>query len=91
MVVIVYTKQADPYSARACTLLRMKGVAFVERKLPEHADEMLKATGSRAAPQIIVHGRPIGGFDQLGSLDLKGELDRLLSNRQSQSLSTQPK
>jgi len=83
MVVVVYTKQADPYSVRACTLLRMKAVSFVEKDaaLPEVAAEMLAVTGSSVAPQILIHGRCIGGFDALGSLELRGELDRLLVER----------
>lgn len=78
VVVVVYTKVADPYSIRACTLLRMKEINFVEKKLPEYAKEMFNVTGSGAAPQIVINGRSIGGFDVLSSLELRGELDRLL-------------
>jgi glutaredoxin len=74
----VYTKAADPYSVRACTLLRMKQIDFVEKQLPEYAEEMFRVTGSGVAPQIVINGRCIGGFDVLGSLELRGELDRLL-------------
>ena len=81
MAVVVYTKVADPYSVRACTLLRMKNVDFIEKQLPEHADEMFRITGSGVAPQIVIHGRCIGSFDVLGSLELRGELDRLLEKK----------
>ncbi len=80
MAVVVYTKVADPYSVRACTLLRMKNVDFIEKKLPEYAEEMFRVTGSGVAPQIVINGRCIGSFDVLGSLELRGELDRLLMN-----------
>lgn len=78
---------------RACTLLRMKDVAFVEKNaaLLEVAAEMLAVTGSSLVPQIIIHGRCIGGFDVLGSLELRGELDRLLAVSESKHLSTQTK
>jgi glutaredoxin len=80
MSVVVYTKVADPYSVRACTLLRMKGVTFVEKEVaaPGVVDEMLRVTGSSSTPQIVIHGTVVGGFEELGSLELKGELDRLL-------------
>lgn len=93
MVVVVYTKPADPYSVRACTLLRMKDVAFVEKSVaqPSVAEEMQRVTGSSVPPQIVVHGRVIGGFDALGSLELRGELDRLLAGPVPQHLSTPTK
>ncbi len=77
--VIVYVKAADPYSVRACTLLRMKEVTFETRDVSHYADEMLIVTGNSIAPQIVINGRAIGNFEALGSLELKGELDRLLA------------
>ena len=76
--VVIYTKVADPYSVRACTLLRMKEIPFTEKRLPKYAEEMRRVTGSDKAPQVVIAGKVIGGFDTLGSLDLKGELDKLL-------------
>jgi glutaredoxin len=72
----------------------MKGVAFVEKSLPEFAEEMRSVTGARDGPQILIGERAIGGFDALGSLELKGELDTLvarvpLKSTQAQHLSTQ--
>ncbi len=79
MVVIVYVKAGDPYSVRACTLLRMKEVVFETRDVSHYADEMVAVTGCAVAPQIVIHDRAIGDFEALGSLELRGELDRLLS------------
>jgi hypothetical protein len=31
-------------------------------------------TGGRSAPQIVLDGRPIGGFDELAALDRHGRL-----------------
>lgn len=76
--VIIYTKDADPYSVRAKALLAMKGVPFTERKLPGAADEMQRATGTTVTPQIVIGGEHIGSFEQLGSLELQGKLDTLL-------------
>ena len=88
MVVIVYTKIADPYSIRACSLLRMKEVQYVEKRVPEYREEMERRTGSTRVPQVIIHGKAIGGFDQLGSLELKGELDALLVDPEALSKTT---
>jgi glutaredoxin len=91
MGVVVYTKAADPYSVRACTLLRMKGVTFVERDVaqPAVAAEMVAVTGSSVAPQVVIHGHAIGGFEALGSLELRGELDALLAGPQHLSTQTE--
>lgn len=76
--VIIYTKKADPYSVRAMAILKAKQVPYDERPLPQHEQELIKRLGTSEVPQIIINGRHIGGFEQLGSLDLKGELDKLL-------------
>jgi glutaredoxin 3 len=76
--VTIYTKQADPYSVRAMTLLRMKGVSFTEKQLPEHEAEMKAKTGTTTVPQILIGDEHIGSFDALGSLELQGKLDELL-------------
>jgi glutaredoxin 3 len=76
--VVVYCKEADPYSARAKNLLQRKGVEYIEKRVPEHSAEMLRITSSTETPQIVVNGKPIGGFEELGRLELLGELDALL-------------
>lgn len=78
MTIIIYTKPTDPYGLRAQTLLRMKHASFEVRSLPEFYNEMQQQTGKNIGPQIIINGRVIGGFEELGSLDLHGELDKLL-------------
>ncbi len=76
--VVIYCKHLDPYSVRAKKLLEAKRVPYVEKLLPEHAEEMERLTGSKHAPQILIGGVHIGSYEQLGSLELKGELDALL-------------
>lgn len=68
----------DPYSARARALLTSKRVAFEERPLPKHMSDMLQLTGSTEAPQIVINGVAVGGYEKLSSLELRGELDKLL-------------
>ncbi len=76
--VVLYAKPVDPYSARARAFLTAKRIAFEERELPAHSQEMILRTGSSQVPQILINGISIGGFEELGSLELRGELDKLL-------------
>jgi glutaredoxin 3 len=34
--------------------------------------------GARSVPQIIIDGKPIGGFSELTELHMDGELDELM-------------
>lgn len=73
-----------PYTRRARALLDSKGVSYewldVEQS-PERLDEMIERSGGReTVPEIFIHGRHIGGADELLELDEAGELDRLLGH-----------
>ena len=42
--------------------------------------EFIEATnGARTVPQIVIDGKPIGGFDELTELHMDGELDELMA------------
>jgi glutaredoxin 3 len=75
----LYTTAWCPYCSRARSLLRMKGVAFVDidiEKEPERRPEMIRRAGGRTSvPQIFINGEHIGGSDELAALDRRGELD----------------
>jgi len=80
--VVVYTTQYCPYCIQAKALLKHKGVAFEEVDVGE--DDALRArvvelSGRRTVPQIFIDDKPIGGYDELRTLDDQGELDRLLA------------
>ena len=80
--VVVYTTQYCPYCVQAKALLKHKGVAFEEVDVGE--DDVLRArvvelSGRRTVPQIFIDDKPIGGYDELRTLDDQGELDRLLA------------
>ena len=38
----------------------------------------LPVTGRRTVPQIFINDEPIGGYDDMRALDVKGELDKKL-------------
>jgi glutaredoxin 3 len=80
----IYTTPLCPYCWRAKRLLDKKGVAFVEIDLwraPQCRPEMIERGGRSTVPQLFVDGRPIGGSDELASLESRGELDDLLGTR----------
>ncbi len=67
-------------------LLKKKGVAFDEISVsgdPAMREQMEKLSGRRSVPQIFVGDQPVGGFDDLYTLDQEGELDKLLGRHES--------
>ena len=81
--VVMYSGEQCAYCMRARHLLEKKGVAFREIKVDQSAElraQMEQLSQRRTIPQIFIHGRHIGGFDDLAALDSAGELDSLLSN-----------
>jgi glutaredoxin 3 len=79
----IYTWTTCPFCLRAKSLLKQKGVDFIEYTLDgdeEGRDKMAqRANGRRSMPQIFISDRHIGGCDDLYDLDSQGELDPLLS------------
>ena len=90
MVVVIYTKAADPYSIRAKALLRAKHVVFEERELPEHEKELRSLCKTTVTPQILIHGVHIGSFAELGSLELSGKLDHMLVQNEKTTTEFRP-
>lgn len=79
--VTLYSKATCPFCIRAKALFERKGVDFEEIDIldePERRDEMIQRSGGRTVPQIFIHGKPIGGYDELAALEQDGELDRIL-------------
>lgn len=80
----VYTKEWCPYCAKAKTLLRSKGLTYKEIDVTSDdalQQEMIRRSGRRTVPQIFIDGDPVGGYDDLATLNAKGELDRRLGLR----------
>ena len=78
----MYTSSRCPYCVRAARLLDAKGVEYerVELGLGD-ADarvRLAELTGRYTVPQIVVDGRPLGGYDDIKALDDAGELDPLI-------------
>ena len=78
----MYTTRWCGYCVRAKTLLDSRGIAYEEILLdndPAFRQTVLEATGGWTVPQILIDGRPIGGYTELWRLDREGCLDELLA------------
>jgi glutaredoxin 3 len=76
----MYTTRRCGYCVRAKTLLESRGIPFEEISLdddPGFRRRLVELTGGWTVPQIVIDGRPIGGYTELWQLDRSGELERL--------------
>jgi len=78
----IYTTRWCGYCVRARALLDSRGLAYEEVDLEDDAGfraRLYDLTGGWTVPQILVDGRPIGGYTELWRLDREGLLDELLA------------
>ena len=76
----MYTTRWCAYCVRAKALLESRGLEFEEILLDgdsAYRQRLLELTGGWTVPQIVIDGRPIGGYTELWQLDRSGELERL--------------
>jgi glutaredoxin 3 len=82
--ILLYGTQFCGYCRAAKNLLRAKGLEYQEIDVgsdPARRAEMVeRAHGSRTVPQIFIHGRHVGGYDELAALEREGKLDAWLAN-----------
>ena len=74
----VYSTRWCGYCVRAKTLLESRGIEYEEISLdddPGFRQKLLDLTGGWTVPQILIDGRPIGGYTELWRLDHDGRLD----------------
>jgi glutaredoxin 3 len=76
----MYTTGWCGYCVRAKALLDERGLEYEEIRLDGQADfraRLQERTGGWTVPQIVIDGRPIGGYTELWHLDRQGGLERL--------------
>ncbi|MBC8012650.1 MAG: glutaredoxin 3 [Methyloceanibacter sp.] len=82
--ILLYTTPLCGYCRAAKQLLRGKALDFEEIDAAFDADkrgEMIdRAQGLRTVPQIFIHGRHVGGYDELAALERDGKLDAWLAD-----------
>jgi glutaredoxin 3 len=78
----MYTTRWCGYCVRAKALLESKQLVYEEIHLDDDAQfrqRLHELTGGWTVPQILIDGRPIGGYTELWRLDRDGGLDELLA------------
>lgn len=64
-------------------MLAKKGVPFEDVDVsddPALRQEIARRSGQRTVPQIFIGEEPIGGFMELQTLEVSGELDDMLAD-----------
>jgi glutaredoxin 3 len=81
--ILLYTTQFCGYCRAAKNLLRAKGLDYEEIDVgfdpDKRADMVQRAGGLRTVPQIFIHGRHVGGYDELAALEREGKLNDWLA------------
>jgi glutaredoxin 3 len=73
----VYSTRWCGYCVRAKALLESRGIEFEDISLdedPAFRQKLFDLTGGWTVPQILIDGRPIGGYTELWRLDREGRL-----------------
>ncbi|MET0071989.1 MAG: glutaredoxin 3 [Candidatus Thiodiazotropha sp.] len=86
--VAIYTKPHCPYCSHAKALLESREITYEELDVtqdPDHLTEMLRRTGGRTFPQIVIGDRAVGGYDELRALDREGRLRALMDTQSAVS------
>jgi len=80
MRIQVYTTAWCGFCERAKALLDERGIPYEEIRVdhdPAFRARLLDLTGRWTVPQIIIDGKPVGGYVELRELDRRGFLDEL--------------
>ena len=81
--ILLYTTPFCGYCRAAKQLLHDKALDFEEIDVAfdddKRAEMIDRAMGLRTVPQIFIHGRHVGGYDELAMLEREGKLDAWLA------------
>ena len=84
----IYTRDWCGYCRRAKALLSQKGISFTEYDIEQQpalrAQMLERSAGRTSVPQIFIHGRHVGGCDDLYALEAQNKLDALLTGQAGQ-------
>lgn len=78
----IYTTRWCGFCVRAKALLDSRGLPYEEVHLdddPAFRQTLFDLTGGWTLPQVVIDGRPIGGYSELWRLDRDGRLAELLA------------
>jgi glutaredoxin 3 len=75
--IVIYTTRWCAYCERAKALLDRKGIEYEAVAVdedPAFRQKLFELTGGWTVPQIVIDGKPIGGYTELWRLDREGRL-----------------
>jgi glutaredoxin 3 len=78
--IMLYTTEPCRRCLRAKAMLQAHGLTFVEVNLakdPVGRKQLSARTGHMTFPQVVIDGKPLGGFEELEQADVRGELAAL--------------
>ena len=82
--ILIYSTQFCGYCRAAKNLLRAKGLDYQEIDVgvdqAKRIEMVERAGGLRTVPQIFIHGRHVGGYDELAALEREGKLNDWLAD-----------
>lgn len=79
--VVVYGTRLCGFCTLAKSLLEKRGIAYAWVDVSGQAPLrtwLQETSGQRTVPQVFIHGRSIGGYQELRGLDSSGELAGLV-------------
>jgi glutaredoxin 3 len=82
--IVLYRTRYCGYCMMAARLLAAQRIAFREVDVSgdrEARQWLAHASGQDTVPQLFVHGRPIGGYEELSELVESGQLAELLASK----------
>ena len=80
MRIQIYTTAWCGFCERAKALLDERGIPYEEIRVdddPAFRAKLLDLTGRWTVPQVVIDGKPVGGYVELRELDRRGFLDEL--------------
>jgi len=80
--VTVYSTSSCAFCERVKYMLQKWEIPFDEVRIDVNHQAMREfievTNGARTVPQIVIDGKPVGGFDELTELHMDGDLDELM-------------
>lgn len=80
--IVIFSSDFCPFCIRAKSLLSAKSIEYTEVRVdgqPQVRAEMAEMAGKTSVPQIWIHGKHVGGCDDLMLLERLGTLDEMLA------------
>jgi len=83
-MIVLYTTKFCGFCSAAKRLLTKKGLVFEEIDVgfdsARRAEMTQRSGGMRTVPQIFIHDRHVGGYNELAALDRDNQLEAWLAN-----------